>query len=401
MATILSTSSLHPRAVRRLETVGTLRIAPDASAETLIREARKADVIIVRDPLPDALFMAAPRLRAVIRHGAGLDMIPVDAATAAGVLVANVPGVNAQSVAEHVVLVTLALIRHLPSVANDLRCHGWHAGRAHASSSREIAGRTLGLIGTGHVGRAVHAIVSAGFRMRVLGHTRSREHTPPGIEYRDLDDLLAESDVVVVACPLTRDTRGLLDADRLARMKSDALLVNVSRGAVIEDEALMAALRQGTIGGAALDVFTTQPLPSNDPYLEFDNVVLTPHVAGITDDSMERMGLAAAEAAVRILSGKIPDTLVNHEVVDHYRKRQQLSQCRSSHGRMSSYRLTCHNTTPSGTEACVTYPLILSRYSAGTLAYPTVARSPFSFLVQTASCCTEPASVCTRPTERA
>lgn len=318
-AQVVCTSALHPNALQRLEEVATVRVASDASAGTLVREAADADIIIVRDPLPREIFSRAPRLRAAIRHGAGLDMIPVDEATAAGVLVANVPGANAQSVAEHVILVTLTLARRLHRIDADLRAQGWRSGRAHAALGRELGGRTLGLVGTGNVARAVQAIARNGFNMRVLGHTRSPERIPEGIEHRPLDQVLSGSDVVVLACPLTDATRGLINAERLALMKTDAVLVNVSRGAVIDDDALLAALGDRSIRGAALDVFVEQPLTAEHPYFDLDNVVLTPHVAGITDDSMERMGLAAVAAAADVLSGEIPRNLVNEEVLSRYR----------------------------------------------------------------------------------
>ncbi len=315
MATVLATSQICVAAQQLVQTGATLRIAPDAEPQTLIDQARDVDVIIVRDPLPIGVFASAPRLRAVIRHGTGLDMIPVDAANAAGVLVANVPGVNARSVAEHVFLLTLALARHLTDLDRTLREQGWAQARSRARDTVELSGGTLGLVGTGQVARAVAAIASAGFGMRVLGTNAHPERTPEGIEYRTLDDVLAESDVVVLACPLTEQTRGLIDARRLRTMKSSALLVNVARGAVIDEEALAAALGAGVIAGAALDVFSTQPLPTDHPLLGLSNAILTPHVAGITEQSMQRMGLGAAKAALEVLAGRVPAHTINPEVV--------------------------------------------------------------------------------------
>lgn len=318
--TVVCTSPIHPDATALLATAATVRTAPDAAPATLVAAAAEADVVLVRDPLP-VRALAGPRLRAVIRHGAGLDMIPVAEATDAGVLVANVPGVNARSVAEHVVMVALALSRRLRAVDADLRRVGWAAGRAHAGGGRELHGRTLGLVGTGSVGRAVRDIVGPGFGMTVLGHSPRPERIPPGIASRTLADLLAESDVVVLACPMTDETRGLIDEVALARMKPDALLVNVARGPVVDDDALLAALRAGRIGGAALDVVTGQPLPPDHPYRALDRVLLTPHTAGITEDSMRGMGLGAARAALDVLAGRLPENLVNPEAVDSFHAR--------------------------------------------------------------------------------
>ena len=320
MAIILSTHALHPQAEATLAGAGVLRIASGTDADTLLREGSEVDVIIVRAPLPVELFSATSRLRAAIRHGAGLDMIPVEAATAAGVLVANVPGANARTVAEHVFLVTLALLRRFRPMDRDLRKAGWLAGRAHADQGAELGGRTMGIVGMGNVGRAVFRI-AGGFGLNVLASTRNPASMPAGALCVDLDRLVAESDVVVLCCPLTPETRGLISRERIARMKPTALLVNVSRGPVVDDVALIAALKDGRIGGAALDVFSTQPLPPGQPYFTFDNVIITPHAAGITEESMMRMGLGATAEAVRVLAGQLPENLCNPEAVERYRMR--------------------------------------------------------------------------------
>ena len=321
MPLVYSTHELHPRAAAKLAQAGDLVVASALDAKTLTDEARTADAVIVRAPLPAELFANAPGLRLAVRHGAGLDMIPVDAATRAGVLVANVPGVNARSVAEHVLFVAIALLRRFRMMDHDLRQNGWSAGRDHAVHTRELSGRTLGLIGFGNVGRAVASIADAGFGLDVLAYSRSGSNYPDRVRYAGIDDLIAASDIVVLCCPLTDETRGLMDGRRIGLMKPEALLVNVARGAVVDDEALIKALRDGRIGGAALDVFTDQPLPQGHPYFEFGNVILTPHMAGITQESMERMGMGAAEEVLRVLGGGLPDNWCNREVLPAYRER--------------------------------------------------------------------------------
>ncbi|MET0598141.1 MAG: hydroxyacid dehydrogenase [Mesorhizobium sp.] len=318
---VLTTHGLHPEAEAMIAAAGRLAVASGLDDDTLVREAADAAVVIVRAPLPPRLFAAAPGLRAAIRHGAGLDMIPVAAATEAGVLVANVPGVNARSVAEHVFMVTLALLRRFRKVDQDLRQGGWAAGRAHAEQTLELAGRTIGIVGMGAVGRAVAAIARHGFGLRVLGTNRSGSVLPEGVERATLEELAAESDVVVLCCPLTPETSGLVGAGFIARMKPSAMLVNVARGAVVDEAALVAALRQGRLAGAALDVFATQPLPPDHPFLGFDNVILTPHMAGITQESMARMGKGAAAETLRVLAGGLPQNLVNPQAVAAYRRR--------------------------------------------------------------------------------
>lgn len=318
---IFSTHPLHPKATAILARAGDLQIASALDDVTLVREAANADIVIVRAPLPTTLFANAPKLRAAIRHGAGLDMIPIAAATQAGVLVANVPGVNARSVAEHVIFVTLALLRRFRAMDHDLRTQGWLAGREHANLTNELAGRTIGIIGMGNVGRAIFSIARHGFGLDVVANSRSENSLPEGARFASVEELVAQSDVIVLCCPLTPETTGLISRERIARMKPGALLVNVARGPVIDDAALIEALREGRIGGAALDVFSTQPLPPDHPYFSFPNVIVTPHMAGITEESMERMGVGAAEEAVRVLAGELPLNLRNAEVVEHYRRR--------------------------------------------------------------------------------
>lgn len=321
MPVIFSTHPLHPRAAAMLEGAGSLVVASAPDRDTLLREGGDAEIVIVRAPLPPALFQRAKRLRAAIRHGAGLDMIPMDEATRAGVLVANVPAVNAVTVAEHVIMATLALSRRLRLVDRDLRAHGWTAGRAHADLGHDLSGRTMGIVGMGSVGRAVTRIARDGFGLSVIAATRNPATLPEGVRGADLDALLSAADVVVLCCPLTEETRGLVSRERIARMTPDALLVNVSRGPVVDEAALVDALKAGRIAGAALDVFSTQPLPADHPLMVLDNVVLTPHMAGITEESMMRMGVGAAEEAIRVLSGAMPVNLRNPEAEASYRAR--------------------------------------------------------------------------------
>jgi D-3-phosphoglycerate dehydrogenase len=318
---IFSTHALHPAAVDALKDAGSLKVATALDPATLIAESRDAAAIIVRAILPEAIFTGAPLLRAAVRHGAGLDMIPMEAATAAGVLVANVPAVNARSVAEHVFFVSMALLRRFRRMDRDLRTGGWFVGRAHAEQTNELSGRRIGIVGYGAVGRQVHAIAANGFGLDVAVTSRSRPEGLHGARFLDIDALVAASDILVLCCPLTPETRGLIDARRIGLMKPGALIVNVARGPVIDDEALIGALRDGRVGGAALDVFATQPLPPDHPYFGFDNVIVTPHMAGITEESMMRMGTGAAAEVVRILAGEMPVNLRNPEVVPAYLRR--------------------------------------------------------------------------------
>ncbi|WEX73998.1 NAD(P)-binding domain-containing protein [Sinorhizobium numidicum] len=321
MSSIFSTHPLHRDAEAMLKAAGDLRVASAPDPETLLREGRGAEVLIVRAPIPPAFFENVPALRAAVRHGAGLDMIPYDAATAAGVLIANVPAVNAPTVAEHVFMVILALLRQFRPMDRDLRSIGWSAGRAHSERALDLAGRTMGIIGMGNVGKAIFRIAKYGFGLEIVANSRSPATLTDGARFLSVDNLVSTADIVVLCCPLTPETTGLLSRERIARMKPGAILVNVSRGPVVDDAALIEALERGRIGGAALDVFSAQPLPPEHPYFYLDNVIVTPHLAGITEESMMRMGTGAAAEAIRVLKGGLPVNLRNPEVVEHYRRR--------------------------------------------------------------------------------
>ena len=318
---VFSTHPLHERAAALLKDHGKLIVATAIDAVTLADEARDADIVIVRANLPPVLFERARKLRAAIRHGAGLDMIPMEAATRTGVLVANVPGANARTVAEHAIWTSMALLRKFRRVDRDLRETGWLAGRAHAESGNDLSGRTIGIVGFGSIGRHIADIAAKGFGLEVIVNSRTPRDLPGHVRFASVDELVEASDIVVLSCPLTLETTGLIGRDRIARMKPHALLVNVSRGPVVEDAALIEALSAGRIGGAALDVFPTQPLPPDHPYFGFDNVIVTPHMAGITEESMMRMGIGAAQETIRVLSNELPINLRNPDVVGHYRQR--------------------------------------------------------------------------------
>jgi D-3-phosphoglycerate dehydrogenase len=282
----------------------------------------RADAVVVRRNLPDDLSTRAPRLLAAVRQGVGVDMIPVEDCTAHGVLVANVPGANADSVAEFAVAQMLAIARGAQAMHAALLTDGWDRARARTSTAFELRGRTLGIVGVGAIGTRLGEIAGAGFSMRVLGYRRDASALPPGIAYANLDSLFSESDFIALACPLTPETRGLASAARIARMKPGAWLLNLARGPVVDGAALVDALRERRIGGAALDVFDVQPLASDHPLRSLPNVLLTPHAAGLSGEAVERMSVGAAEEVVRILAGGRPRSFINPEAWEASRRRR-------------------------------------------------------------------------------
>jgi D-3-phosphoglycerate dehydrogenase len=288
--------------------------SPDSDPATIRRLARDADGIITRSKLPDDVFQGAPRVRAVAIHGTGTDLVPLADATARGVMVSNIPGGNAQSVAEYCVMAMLMLARNVLSIVSTLKTQPWDDARSLGAGAHEIAGMTLGLVGVGEIGKRVARICRLGFGMRVLGNQRRMERLPAEAEPAALDELVASSDFVVVTCPLNKDTHHLFNAKRIGLMKTSAWLINVGRGPVVQEEALIEALRERRIAGAMLDVYEHYRLPPGHPLFSLDNAVLTPHLSGMTQESRTRMSVAAAEELLRMLAGERPKNFVNPEV---------------------------------------------------------------------------------------
>ena len=322
---VLLTNPIDPSGMKILEGVADVVTAPDAKAETLNALVGDADLLMVRAFLPADIFERPNRLRGVVRHGVGLDMIPMEAATAKGIPVANVPGSNAEAVAEHAIAGMLLIARQQHRMDRELRDQDWATSRKRSDASTELLGRTLGVVGMGNVGTRIAEIASLAFRMRVLGTTPRTKPLPAFAEGARLEEIFSRSDFIVLACPLTDETRHLVNRERLALMKPGAAIVNVARGPVVDEAALADALRSRRIRGAVLDVFEEQPLGRDHPFFKLDNVILSPHAAGITGESMKRMSQGAAEETVRLLAFERPLNLCNPQVWDRHLQRHQIS----------------------------------------------------------------------------
>jgi len=282
--------------------------SPDSQA-AFYRELPDVDVIWhVLRPLSGTDLQKATRLRLVHKFGAGVNTIDVDAATKRGIAVANMPGANAPSVAEGAVLLMLATLRRLPVLDRATRDgRGWPSDPQLGETVRDIGACTVGLVGYGNIAKHVAGIVAA-MGATVL-HTSTRDDGLPG--WRPLPELLAASDIVSLHLPLTDDTRGLLDRTALAHMKPSGVLVNTSRGPIVDEGALIDALRAGRLAGAGLDVFDVEPVPPDSPLLGLDNVVLTPHVTWYTVDTMRRYLVEAVANCRRLRDGKQLAHVVN------------------------------------------------------------------------------------------
>lgn len=313
MDRVLVTDPIDPAGIALLATRTEVVRPPDTHVDTLRRLGREVDAVITRSRLPDDLFDVAPRIRAVAIHGSGLDLVPIASATARGVMVASQPGGNAQSVAEYCLMAIMLLARNFRPIDLSLRSEAWDTARALAEPAVEVNRKTLGIVGVGHIGARLARMCREGLSMRVLGHQRRLDRLPEGIAPATLEALLAESDFVVLTCPLTSETRHLMNASRLLAMKRTAFLVNVGRGPVIDEAALVEALRTNTIAGAMLDVYEHYRLDADNPLRSLPNAVLTPHLAGSTRESRERAGRIAAEETLRMLAGEAPLSFVNPE----------------------------------------------------------------------------------------
>ena len=276
-----------------------------------------ADALVVRSAVQvdDALMEHAPKLRVVGRAGVGVDNIDADAATRRGVVVMNTPGANAVAVAELTIGLMLALARKLPAANSTM-----HAGKWEKKSLQgaELRGKTLGILGLGRIGLEV-AKRAKGFGLEIMGSDPfvsaavAREN---GIKLVTLDELIAGSDYITLHVGLTAQTAGVVNAKSLAAMKKGVRIINCARGELIEDAALVAALKSGQVAGAALDVFAVEPL-KDSPYFELDNVILTPHIAGSTGEAQEAVGIQIARQVREYLKLGVVQNAVNLPSLSH------------------------------------------------------------------------------------
>jgi D-3-phosphoglycerate dehydrogenase len=319
---VVATDPLYAGAAAILSDAGArLVVAPDNAVATVQRLLTDADVMIVRTKMPDAVLAHAPRLRGIVRHGVGLDFIPMRRAAELAIPVANVPGANARSVAEYVFAALFELTRNVQSADRLLREEGWAQARAVSEHAVELSGKCMGIVGLGNIGRDVARIAAHGFGMQVVGSQRRRDAMPDFVRPLDLMELFAVSDVVVLCCPLTDETYRMVGPELIGAMKSTAHLINPARGQLIDESALIAALRDRRIAGAALDVFSEQPLALDHPYRSLPNMLLTPHLASLTVDSVERIGRISCEEAARMLRGERPLNLANAEIWEAAQRR--------------------------------------------------------------------------------
>jgi len=280
------------------------KIDEDALIEAFAREPISAILLRGSPPLNERVLGAAPDLRIIAKHGAGVDSVDIGAASRRGIAVMVANGANADAVAEHALALMLSLSRELPYYDRETRGGSW---RDLNRFTRDFSERMVGIVGYGQIGERTARLAQA-CGARVTIHSRTAIVPPQGMTYEPaLDRLLETADILSLHCPLTEATRGLIGAAQLSRMKPDALLINTSRGPVVDEDALVAALRDGRLGGAGLDTFAVEPPDVANPLFKLPNVIVTPHIAAATTGAMVRMGTIAANNILCWLRGEVYD----------------------------------------------------------------------------------------------
>lgn len=295
---VLATSAVFPvlRARAQLDYYDTLPCTEDVLTERI----GAAEVVLnirASSRFTARVFAACPKLRLLSVWGTGTDHVDLASAARHGVTVTHTPGVSARSIAEHALALLFAVARRIPEMDAATRLGTWPRGRG-----IELYGKTCGVVGYGAIGRHF-ARLAAALGMRVIVWTMHPARYP-GVDFVELDEIFATSDVVSLHVRLSPRTEGFVNAAQFARMKPGAILINTARGAIVHEEALLDALATGRISGAGLDVFATEPLPRNHPFNVLGNVVLTPHCAGITPEALEAGLRMAVDNIWNFLDGR-------------------------------------------------------------------------------------------------
>jgi len=308
---------INPDGKALLEREARVVVCDDETEAGLARIAAEAAGILfrLRPSCTESLMAACTKLRVVGRHGVGLDTVDIPAATRLGVAVVHAPGSNSQAVAEHALMLMLACVKRTRHIDTLTRKGDWGATRVVGNT--ELAGKTLGIVGVGNIGRRVAKFAGA-IGMRVLAYDKyvpDDEVRRRGAEpVKSLEALLPQVEVLTCHTPLTSETTHMINPKTLALMKPGAIFVNTSRGPVQDERALFEALMRGHLGAAGLDVWEEEPTPLDNPLLNLENVVCSPHVAGVTREANRQMAVQVAGEMLRVLRGEKPEVLVNPEV---------------------------------------------------------------------------------------
>ncbi|CAB1055741.1 D-3-phosphoglycerate dehydrogenase (EC [Olavius sp. associated proteobacterium Delta 1] len=319
---VLLPQAIEPEAIALLDRENcTITTAPDPKPETVLPLIKDAHGLILRTGItitPD-LIEAADRLMVISRTGGGLDNVDVAAASEKGIIVTSNLGVNTVSVAEHVLSMMLILSKRLSTLDHAVR-NGNFAIR-YQNLPRDINGKTIGLMGFGRIGCELGKICRQAFDMQVIAYdpylaAEKKNECHSWVRMVELKEMLSKSDFISIHVPLTDQTRDLVDEAELSLMKSDAILINASRGGVVNETALIKALESKKIAGAGLDVFSEEPVSGDNPLLKLENVILTPHTAALTRECVARMATEAATCVLDVFAGREPRNVANPKVLE-------------------------------------------------------------------------------------
>lgn len=295
---------------------------PCRTPAEVLEAVRDADIALcMHEPYTREVLANAPKLKMVFRYGVGVDTVDLDAATEYGIIVGHLPDFCIEEVANHALMHVLVCAKRAILFDRTIRARGWAAARALMSPMGPVHGETLGLIAFGNISRAMAERAKA-LRMTVLAYdpyVPGEVFERAGVEAVGLHELAERSDYVSCHLPLTEDTRGMIDADFFGRMKPTACFVNTSRGAVVKEADLVAALQDGRIAAAGLDVFEREPLDPNHPFCTMDNVLLTPHSASYADETFAVRRRRVGRNVKAVLEGGLPEFVANRQVLDHRR----------------------------------------------------------------------------------
>jgi D-3-phosphoglycerate dehydrogenase len=295
-----------------------LKGANCSTEEEIIAAAKEADVITTDlAVISRRVLESLPKCVAVIRYGVGCDTVDIQAASENKILVVNVPDFCMQEVSNHVFLLLLALCKKLVPLNNLVKAGRWAEAKATLAPMGSIHGQTLGIIGCGRIGQTV-AQKAGCFGLNILGYDKYLPKSvgeKAGITLVEMDELLEKSDYITIHAPLSAETRHLIGENEIKKMKSSAFLINTSRGALIDEAALVAALQKKQIAGAGLDVYENEPVPSDAPLLKLDNVITLPHSGSYSDEAFSLLRRSVGKEAARIARGEMPLNVVNKTVM--------------------------------------------------------------------------------------
>jgi len=301
--------------------------SPEAKPESVAPLMERADAVVLRTGLRMSaeLIERGRRLSMISRTGAGFDNVDVEAATRHGVIVSSSLGANTHTVAEHTLALILTLAKQLPALDRETRNGNFRVRYDYLP--RDLRGTTLGAVGFGRIGQEVARSCAAALGMRVLAcddylSKAVRERESGWVTFCSLNEVLAQADVLTIHVPFSAETRGLVGRDAIARMKKGALVINTSRGGIIDEEALAEALNAGQLGGAGIDVFSKEPPLATNPLLKAASAVVTPHAAALTRECVVRMAVLAAQRVLDLFDGFLPENVANPQVLNHERWRK-------------------------------------------------------------------------------